>query len=85
MTELSPDQRVLPKLNRYPKSTKKMVAKIKDDPKRFRSQLQCIKYFALGDSFVNMFLHVDNAFFIKLKGKSIKGLAKTEKEERRFI
>jgi len=48
-------------------------------------QLRKIDYFAFGDSFVNMFLHVENAFYIKLKGKSIKGLAKTDKEERRKI
>jgi hypothetical protein len=44
-----------------------------------------VNFFAIGDSFVNMFLHVENAFFIKLKGKSIKGLVKVQKDEREQI
>jgi hypothetical protein len=79
MTEAASQAKKLPRCNYYPKSSTKMVAKIDMNPKRFKSQYQKIDYFALGDSFVNMFLHAENAFFIKMKGKSLKGLAKCDK------
>lgn len=47
----------LPRYNYYPKSSTKMVAKIDMKPRRFKSQYERADYFALGDSFVNMFLH----------------------------
>jgi hypothetical protein len=60
-------------------------AKITYSPSGFKDILTARKYLAFGDSYVNMFLHVKNAYHIKIKGKSIKGLAKTSDEDRKHV
>lgn len=57
MTDIASIGKKLPRYNYYPKSSTKAVAKIDMKPRRFRSQFERVDYFALGDSFVNMFLH----------------------------
>ena len=44
-----------------------------------------MKTLAFGDSFVKMFIHCPDVKHLKFKGKSIKGLVKTEDNERKRI